>query len=269
VRVIASLPTTAELYRLDQLVAAAARKSLWLTDAYFVGVTPYVRALCAAAHDGVDVRLLVPGASDVFLMRAVSRASYRPLLEAGVRVFEWRGPMMHAKAAVADGRWSRVGSTNLNLASWVGNWELDVAVEDERFARAMEEMYVADLAGATEVVLAGRWIRPRAGTDTRRTGRRGAGSVGRAAAGAIGLGSTVGAAITDRRVLGPAEARLLGIVGLLLLIFVLVAVVWPRLLVAPFAIIGAWVALALLARAWRLGRRHRAEATTDDDAHDP
>ena len=55
-----------------------------------------------------------------------------------MRVFEWNGPMMHAKTAVADGRWARVGSTNLNLASWIGNRELDVIVEDEAFARAME-----------------------------------------------------------------------------------------------------------------------------------
>jgi cardiolipin synthase len=258
------MPTTSELYRLDQLIAAAARKTLWLTDAYFVGVTPYVQALCAAARDGVDVRLLVPGASDVFLMRSLSRASYRPLLEAGVRVFEWRGPMMHAKTAVADSRWSRVGSTNLNLASWVGNWELDVAVEDGRFARAMEEVYREDLTGATEVVLAGQRIGPRAGEGVRRSGRHGAGSVGRMAAGAIGLGSTVGAAIADRRVLGPAEARLLGTIGIVLLVFSFVAVLWPRLVVVPFAIVSIWVALALLVRGWRLRRRHRVDGATDD-----
>lgn len=267
VRVIASMPTTAELYRLDQLIAAAAQKSLWLTDAYFVGVTPYVQALCAAARDGVDVRLLVPGASDVFLMRSLSRASYRPLLEAGVRVFEWRGPMMHAKAAVADSRWSRVGSTNLNVASWLGNWELDVAVEDEHFAGTMEEVYRADLAGATEIVLAGRRrIGPRSGQTDRRASRQSAGSVGRMAAGAIGLGSTVGAAIADRRVLGPAEARLLGTIGLVVLTLSVVAVLWPRVVVVPFAVVGVWIALALLVRAWRIRVSHRRETETADDA---
>ena len=91
-----------------------------------------MQALRAAARDGVDVRLLVPGrGSDIALMQAISRAGYRPLLEAGVRVFEWNGPMLHAKTAVADARWARVGSTNLNLASWIGNRELDVVIEDE------------------------------------------------------------------------------------------------------------------------------------------
>jgi cardiolipin synthase len=121
---MASMPTIAGVYRLDQLIAAIARRSIWLTDPYFVGTTVYVEALKAAANDGVDVRLLVPRASDIPMMRAVSRAGFRGLLEGGVRIFEWTGSMVHAKTAVADGRWARVGSTNLNLASWMGtgNW---------------------------------------------------------------------------------------------------------------------------------------------------
>jgi cardiolipin synthase len=144
-----------------------------------------------------------------------------------------------------------VDATNLNLASWIGNWELDVAVEDARFARAMEDVYLEDLAGATEVVLAGRRIRPRAGEASRRSAPQSAGSVGWMAAGAIGLGSAVGAAIADRRVLGPAEARLLGAIGIVLLVLSCIAVLWPRLVVVPFAVVGFWVALALLVRAWR------------------
>lgn len=99
-----------------------------------------MQALSAAARDGVDVRLLVPGSSDIPIVRALSRAGYRPLLEAGVRVFEWKGSMLHAKTAVADGRWARVGSTNLNIASWIGNRELDVVIEDEAFAGQVEQM---------------------------------------------------------------------------------------------------------------------------------
>ena len=76
---------------------------------------------------------------------AQARAGYRPLLEAGVRVFEWEGPMIHAKTSVADGIWSRVGSSNLNLASLLGNWELDVAILDRDFAHEMEELFLADL----------------------------------------------------------------------------------------------------------------------------
>src|SRR5712691_11069012 len=151
-RVVAATSGTSGLYRLDPLVAALARSTLWLTDAYYAGTPTYVQALAAAARDGVDVRLLVPGrGSDIAIMQTISRAGYRSLLEAGVRVFEWNGTMLHAKTAVADARWSRVGSTNLNLASWIGNWELDVVVEDEGFGQAMEAMYVQDLGNATEI----------------------------------------------------------------------------------------------------------------------
>ncbi|EIL98025.1 phosphatidylserine/phosphatidylglycerophosphate/cardiolipin synthase [Rhodanobacter sp. 115] len=107
-RVIATHPSTAGMYRLDQLIAAMARRTLWLTDAYFVGMAPYVQALVSAARDGVDVRLLVPGSSDIPAVGSLSRSGYRPLLKAGIRVFEWNGSMLHAKTAVADGQWARV-----------------------------------------------------------------------------------------------------------------------------------------------------------------
>ncbi len=178
-RVVASTPGTAGLYRLDPLVASLARRTLWLTDAYFAGTSSYVQALRAAAQDGVDVRLLVPGAgSDLPMMQAVSRAGYRALLEAGIRVFEWNGPMLHAKTAVADARWARVGSTNLNLASWIENRELDVVVENAVFGRRMEEMFEEDLGNATEIVLR-RWARVRPAGDLRVPRVRGAGEARR------------------------------------------------------------------------------------------
>src|SRR5450432_2579424 len=178
VRVIATQPGTAGMFRLDQMIAAMAQHSLWLADAYFVGLAPYVQALTAAARDGVDVRLLVPGASDLAVVRAMSRSGYRPLLESGIRVFEWNGAMMHAKTAVADGRWARVGSSNLNIASWLGNCELDIAVENAAFAKTMEVQYLHDLEGATEIVLSARRSVQRC--DTKPQSRRAGGSSGRA-----------------------------------------------------------------------------------------
>jgi cardiolipin synthase len=154
--VIANEPNVAGTFRMDLIVASIARRQLWLTDAYFVATSPYVQALRAAARDGVDVRLLVPGSSDIPALSPLSRAQYRPLLEAGVRVFEWSGTMLHAKTAVADRRWSRVGSTNLNLASWMSNYELDVAIEDATFSEQMAWQYEADLARSTEIVLTKR-----------------------------------------------------------------------------------------------------------------
>jgi cardiolipin synthase len=267
-RVIATEPNAVGLYRLEQLVAAGARHYLWLTDAYFIGTTMYVQALRAAAQDGVDVRLLVPSASDIPVVSALSRANYRALLGAGVRVFEWNGPMIHAKTAVVDGKWARVGSTNLNVASWMGNWELDVTVEDEGFAKQMEEMYCRDLENSTEIVISNRRRVRRAdkpegkrGGRRQRTSRKG--SATRAAAGVIGVGSTVGAAITNRRVLGPAEARIMFMAAGLLLLLSVVAVKWPRGLTFPLAFIGTWVALALFIRAWKLRKGAAAEEKGD------
>jgi cardiolipin synthase len=254
-RVVAGTPGTSGLFRLDQLVAALARRTLWLTDAYYAGTSSYVQALRAAAQDGVDVRLLVPGrGSDIRLVQAISRAGYRALLEAGVRVFEWNGPMIHAKTAVADGRWARVGSTNLNVASWIGNRELDVVVEDEGFARLMEEQYAKDLGGATEIVLSRRrWVRY-AG-DARVPRRRGAGgSASRAAAGALRFGNAIGAVLSPRRVHGPAERRVLVPAALALVALAPVALVWPQALAWPLGAFALWLGLALLVRALRAGR---------------
>jgi len=254
-RVVAAVPNTAGLYRLDQLIAGMAQTNLWLTDAYFVGVAPYVQALVAAARDGVDVRLLVPGTSDVPAVGALSRAGYRPLLEAGVRVFEWNGSMLHAKTAVADSRWARVGSTNLNIASWIGNCEIDVAIEDEAFARRMEEQYRADLENATEIVLKmsrrQRKSARAAGTraaDGGRLPRAQGGSSGRAAAGALRLANSIGAAISNRRVLGRAEAGPLLAAGIALLAAAALAALWPRLIAWPLALLGLWIGASLIAR---------------------
>jgi cardiolipin synthase len=265
-RVIATIPNTAGLYRLDQLIAAIARRSLWLTDAYFVGVTPYVQALRAAANDGVDVRLLVPGSTDIPVLRQLSRAGYQPLLEAGVRIFEWDGPMLHAKTAVADSRWARVGSTNLNISSWIGNYELDVAIEDERFALGMEEMYLEDLKHATEILLRKRHRVLLAGKRPRRRLRQrkmSGGSISRAGASALRLSNVVGAAFTNHRLLGPAEARITGVGGLLLLLVALTSVLLPRAVTIPIAVLSSWLGLSLLIRTYRLLRKKKKEEEPD------
>jgi cardiolipin synthase A/B len=267
-RVISTKPSTAGLFRLDQLIAAVAREQLWITDAYFVGASPYIQALSAAASDGVDVRLLVPGSgSDLPVVQRLTRAGYRGLLEAGVRIFEWNGTMVHAKTAVADSRWARVGSSNLNIQSWLGNWELDVAMEDEAFARQMDEMYLRDLENATEIVLSEERI-PRATTPApsrdpqSRVRARGVGRTRRAAAAsALRMGRTFGAALTARRALGAAEAAnliwgialvgLLGVVGL----------IWPKGLAYPLGFLLIWISVSWTIQAvklWPLRRQERA-----------
>lgn len=259
-RVIATQPATAGMYRLDQLIAAMARHSLWLTDAYFVGVAPYVQALSAAARDGVDVRLLVPGTSDIPIVASMSRSGYHPLLKAGIRVFEWNGSMLHAKTAVADGQWARVGSSNLNLASWLNNREIDVAVEDPGFAAKLAAQYEKDLENATEIVLAPRRYRRGERVQSSETRpphpKHLGGSSSRAAAGALRIANSMGAALTERRVLGDTETGSLVSTSLLLTLLAVVAIVWPAMVGWPIGIIAAWFAINTGIRAWRLRRRH-------------
>jgi cardiolipin synthase len=262
VRIVPSFPATAGMIRTDQFIAALARKTLWLADAYYAGTTSYVQALRAAALDDVDVRLLLPNSTDLPLLRPLSRSGYRPLLEAGVRVFEWNGSMMHAKTAVADGLWARVGSTNLNLASWFGNCELDALVEDETFAKDMEAMYLEDLRNSTEVVLDARHkvqlsptTIPMPSARARRQGR-----ARRAAAGAVRLSNAIGAALTSRRVLEPVEARVATIGGFLLVALAALFAFKPKVVVYPLVTLLAWIGLGLLYRGYVLykqKRRHR------------
>lgn len=260
VRVIATQPSTAGLFRLDQLICAMARERLWLADAYFVGLPPYVQALAAAARDGVDVRLLVPGTSDIPTVARLSQSGYRPLLEAGVRVFEWNGSMMHAKTAVADSRWARVGSSNLNIASWIGNCEIDLAVEDRDFAAQMECQYERDLHNATEIVLQQRRVRKVGHSHGGRaggSGSRGTGSSSRAAAGVMRIAHSVGAALGNQRVLGRAETTSLPWIAVALLALTVLGLRWPALLAWPLALLCGFVALSLFSRYLLTRRRER------------
>jgi cardiolipin synthase A/B len=260
-RVVSSEPATAGMLRLDQLVASIARSRLWLTDAYYSGISTYVQALKAAAQDGVDVRLLVPHATDIPMLKPFSRAGYRTLLEAGVRVFEWNGSMLHAKTAVADGRWARVGSTNLNVASWLGNCELDTVIEDVAFAAQMEELYLRDLGDSTELVLDDRRKVRAPGQPPRlhRTMTRGSGSTSGVAAGALRIGYAMGAAVTHRRVMEASEWRLLGIVGFALCALSILVLMFPRVVAYPAAALGLWGGMALL---WKTLRRQPVAKTT-------
>jgi len=238
--VIATQPSTASMYRLDQLIAAMARKTLWLTDAYFVGVAPYVQALAAAARDGVDVRLLVPGTSDIPLVASMSRSGYRPLLKAGIRVFEWNGSMLHAKTAV----------------------------EDAGFAAQLAAQYERDLGNATEIVLAPR----RRGERVRQSAARPphprhiGGSSGRAAAGALRIANTVGAALTDRRVLGDTASGPLLIGTLTLFGLALVSILWPAIIAWPLGVLAAWFAFNLGIRTWQQRQRRRRRMMQANEA---
>lgn len=274
-RLIATTPSTAKLMRLDLLIAGFARERLWLTDAYFMGTGAYLSALCNAARDGVDVRLLVPRSSDIGWIATVSRTLYRPLLEAGVRVFEWNGPMIHAKTAVADGRWARIGSTNLNVSSWLANRELDLAIEDAQLAAQMETRFLQDIDHATEVVLSGMHKRP-ALAKPRQQGPRlplrqhAAASAAAAARQAARLGEVLDTAVRGTRNVEDSEASAFASIALVLLALA-AAILWqPYLVVIPLALVlvllGGSVLLRALPRLWRRHQRSTPKSGTPPDA---
>lgn len=128
-----------------------ARRRIWLTNSYFVPNAVITRGLVRAAQRGVDVRVLLPGKSDVEIVRLASRAMYEKLMDAGVRIYEWTENVLHSKTAVIDGRWSTIGSFNLDYRSIRTNLEVNVSVLDEGFAHLMEQSFSSDLEQSTEV----------------------------------------------------------------------------------------------------------------------
>src|SRR6267378_2209135 len=155
-RVVEGLPGQSRVYRAVQLLAAAVTERLWITDAYLVAPPPLYASFVDAARSGVDVRLLLPGTSDIPIVRIFTRTGYRELLHAGARIFEYRGPMLHAKTLVADHEWARVGSSNLNVSSLLGNYELDLVTEQDGLTATLATQFLHDMAQSREIVLMAR-----------------------------------------------------------------------------------------------------------------
>jgi cardiolipin synthase len=156
VRVVEGLPGQSRIYRAVQLLAAAVTERLWITDAYLIAPPPLYASLVDAARSGVDIRLMLPGTSDIPMVRVFTRGGYRELLHAGARIFEYRGPMLHAKTLVADHDWARVGSSNLNVSSLLGNYELDLVTEQDGLTATLATQFLHDVAKSREIVLMAR-----------------------------------------------------------------------------------------------------------------
>ena len=103
---------------------------IWMTHAYFIPDSDFVEAIMAAARRGVDVRLLLPAISNHVVADWLSRGYYGEMLGAGVRIFRFQGAMVHAKTSTIDGRWSTVGTANIDRLSMTGNYEINVEFID-------------------------------------------------------------------------------------------------------------------------------------------
>ncbi len=268
-------PWRARVYRVTQLAAASVRRRLWITDPYFIAPRPVAEALAAAAMDGVDVRILVPAHNNWPLVGSLARGGYRDLLKAGVRLFEWQGPMIHAKTAVADGVWSRIGSSNLNAASLLGNWEIDIGVLDRKLARQLEGLFLADLTSSVEIVLPARrpalQSREKAAEPEQRPieppgrlterlehWRHSPDRGGWRISDLVRAGSTLGDAIAGRRLLEREARTVLGTAAGILIGLSLLSAFFPRTVAWTFAAVLGWLGLTAGGRAWAEARRARS-----------
>jgi cardiolipin synthase len=155
VHVLSSQPDSDySLYKAYILAIQQARKSIHITTPYFAPDRQLVGALVAAAKRGVDVTLIMPGVSDVGLMYHAGQSFYTQLLSAGVRIYQLQIAVLHAKTAVIDGSWSTVGSANMDIRSFLHNYEANVIVIDEQFGRQMEKAFLEDIRGSEQITLA-------------------------------------------------------------------------------------------------------------------
>ena len=130
-----------------------AHESIYITNAYFIPDRKIFRALVRAARRGVDVRLILPGKSDLRVVQYASRYLYKRYLKNNIRVFEYQENILHAKTAVIDGIWSTVGSSNLDRRSFKKNREINAIVLDDIFGEKMVKVFFDDERKSEELLL--------------------------------------------------------------------------------------------------------------------
>jgi len=153
VQVIGSTPGTDNRITFIAYVAAItfAEHSIHLTNAYFIPDDQILNAFTDAARRGVDVKIILPETTDSSLALYAARNNYSELLEAGVKIYERRNALLHAKTAVIDGVWSTVGSTNLDYWSLLSDDEVNAVVLSREFAVEMEKSFARDLAESHQI----------------------------------------------------------------------------------------------------------------------
>nr|WP_183016141.1 phospholipase D-like domain-containing protein [Achromobacter sp. UMC46] len=154
VRILANQPDRSDGYTVYLTLMSAfesAQKSIHITMAYFVPDPAFIDVLSDAARRGVDVVLVLPGFSDSSLVFNAGRSHYTDLLRAGVKLYERRDALLHAKTAVVDGVWSTVGSSNMDWRSFALNYEINAVVLGPGFAGEMEALFQRDVADSVQI----------------------------------------------------------------------------------------------------------------------
>jgi cardiolipin synthase len=153
VRVVGSTPGQSNRITFIVYVSAItfAEHSVHLTNAYFIPDDQIIDAFTDAARRGVDVKIILPSTSDSSLVLYAARYNYSELLKSGVKLFERRNALLHAKTAVIDSVWSTVGSTNMDFWSFLSDDEVNAVILSREFAIEMEKMFVKDIAESDQI----------------------------------------------------------------------------------------------------------------------
>src|SRR5690606_3473421 len=171
VRILANQPDRSDGYTVYLTLMSAfesAQTSIHITMAYFVPDPAFIEVLMNAARRGVDVVLVLPGFSDSSLVFHAGRSHYEDLLEAGVKIYERRDALLHAKTVVVDGVWSTVGSSNMDWRSFALNHEINAVILGEEFGAQMQALFREDVAASRRIDRRQRERRPISDRD--RTG---------------------------------------------------------------------------------------------------
>ncbi|MQR01476.1 cardiolipin synthase [Glaciimonas soli] len=139
------------LYKTYILAIRNAKQTIHITTPYFAPDPQMLQELLNAAHRGVKVVMIFPSVSDSGLVFQAGQSYYDQLLDAGIKIYQLRAAVLHAKTAVIDGTWSTVGSANLDIRSFLHNYEANVVVLDAAFGGEMESAFSEDISNADEI----------------------------------------------------------------------------------------------------------------------
>ncbi len=145
--------TRSAILRSFSLTMTDARHSIRIVTPYFVPGPRILRALLRAVQNGVQVQLMLPSVSDLPLVQVASRAWLRPLLQAGVEVYQRQGTILHAKVMLIDEAWATIGSANLDQRSFHRNYELNAVIDSHVFGAQVQRMFTDDLDRSRQLVL--------------------------------------------------------------------------------------------------------------------
>lgn len=136
-----------------RMAIAGASKSIKIETPYFVPGPRFIIAMLRAAKRGVKVQMILPAKSDMRIVQLVNRSSYSTLISGGIEVFEREGTILHGKVMLIDGRWSVIGSANLDHRSFHRNFEVNVIVSSQEFGSQVNEMFAEDISKSRRILL--------------------------------------------------------------------------------------------------------------------